>query len=167
MLLLWERVKNDSKGSNREIFMLTTRIMKRHQREFEDSELQKLLDEEDTQTQKQLAVSHMKRWKRSRRKGSGCLINYRRETRSSEGQYLKSWRKGFFGSRFFFALRLVTRREIGAFEQSQNLRSHGWVQQATTSTTKCKIYGLRVLLCFWGDHNGTLQHELLKPKEIV
>lgn len=54
--------------------MLPTRIMKRHQRKFEDSELLQLLDEEDTQMLKQLAVTHMftlvcMLWKTSRRKG--------------------------------------------------------------------------------------------------
>lgn len=157
-------------------FDVTNKDRGKPPKKFEDSELQALLDEDDTQTQQQLAdqlhvtqkaiSERLKKMGKIQKIGKWVPhdINERQqENRKTTCEMLLSryYRKSFLH-------RIVTGDEKWIyFENPKRVKS--WVDpgQPSTSTPKPNRFGKKTMLCVWWDQQGIIYFELLKPGETV
>lgn len=143
---------------------------------YEDAELQALLDEDDSQTQKELAeqlnVSQVAVSKRLRDMGKiqkvgrwvpHDLNDRQMERRQNTCEMLLARFK-----RKSFLHRIVTGDEKWIFFENPK-RKRCWVDpgQPSTSTARPNRFGRKTMLCVWWDQEGVVYYELLKPGETV
>lgn len=148
----------------------------RPSKKFEDTELQAILDEDNTLTQKQMAeMLNVQQQTISRRlKAMGkiqkCgkwvpheLTERQMENRKTTCEMLlaKYERKSFLH-------RIVTGDEKWIYFENPK-RKKSWVTpgQPSTSTAKPDRFGKKRMLCVWWDQKGVVYYELLKPGETV
>nr|AAC16610.1 transposase [Drosophila simulans]AAC16611.1 transposase [Drosophila simulans]AAC16615.1 transposase [Drosophila simulans] len=143
---------------------------------YEDAELQALLDEDDAQTQKQLAeqleVSQQAVSNRLREMGKIQKVgrwvphelNERQmERRKNTCEILLSRYK-----RKSFLHRIVTGDEKWIFfVNPKRKKSYVDPGQPATSTARPNRFGKKTMLCVWWDQSGVIYYELLKPGETV
>ncbi|CAH2108047.1 unnamed protein product [Euphydryas editha] len=143
---------------------------------YEDAELEKLLEEDSSQTQKELAltlkvtqqaVSHrLKSLGMIHKQGS--WVPYELKPRDverrlciSEILLARHKRKGFLH-------RIVTGDEKWIhYDNPKRRKSWGLPGHASTSTAKPNIHGKKVMLCIWWDQLGVVYYELLNPSETI
>ena len=143
-------------------------------KKFEDSELQALLDEDDAQTQQQLAdqlnvtreaVSiRLKSMGKIQKMGKWVELNERQqENRKTICEMLLATYK-----RKSFLHRIVTGDEKWIYFENPK-RKRSWVTpgEPSTSTVRPNRYGRKTMLCVWWDQKGVIYYELLKPGETV
>ena len=142
-------------------------------KKFQDSELQALLDENDAQTQQQLAdqLSVTREAVSIRLKAMGKVgkwvpheLNERQqENRKTTCEMLLARYK-----RKSFLHRIVTGDEKWIYFESPK-RKRSWVApgEPPTSTTGPNRYERKTMLCVWWDQKGVIYYELLKPGEAV
>jgi len=145
-------------------------------KKFEDHELQALLDEDDTQTQQQLAdqLNVTREAVSKRLKAMGKIqkvgkwvpheLNERQmENRKTICQMLLARQK-----RKPFLHQIVTSDENWIYFENPK-RKKSWVNpgEASTSTARPNRYGKKTMLCVWWDQKGMIYYELLKPGETV
>jgi len=145
-------------------------------KKFEDTELQEILDEDDTLSQQEMAeMLNVDQATISRRlkvmgKIQKCgkwvpheLTERQQENRKIMSEMLlqRQQRKGFLH-------RIVTGDEKWIYFENPK-RKKSWVDpgQASTSTAKPNRFGKKRMLCVWWDQKGIMYHELLKPGETV
>src|SRR5690625_2253179 len=170
--LCFERFKKFKSGD----FDVRNEERGRPAKKFEDSELQELLDEDDTQTQQQLADQlNVARESISRRlKAMGKiqkmgkwvphqLTERHEENRKATCEMLLARYK-----RKSFLHRIVTGDEKWIYFENPKRRA-SWVSpgQPSTSTARPNRYGRKTMLCVWWDQKGIIYYELLKPGETV
>lgn len=143
---------------------------------FQDDELQALLDEDDTQTQKQLAASlNARQTTVSRRlhkmgkiQKQGKWVPHKLTEKQKEQR--KTICEILIGRQEIksFMHRLITGDEKWIyFDNPKHKRSWTDRGKPAASTPKRNIHGKKVLLCIWWDHHGILYYELLQPGETV
>lgn len=143
---------------------------------FEDTELQALLDEDDTQTQKMMAdqlnssqqsisdrLRAMGKIQKSGKWVPHELTEAQRERRKVTCEMLLA-RHG----RKSFLHRIVTGDEKWIYFENPK-KKKSWVDpgQPSTSTARPNRFGKKAMLCVWWDQQGVLYYELLKPGETV
>lgn len=145
-------------------------------KKFEDTDLQALLDEDNTQTEKQLAealeVTQAAISQRLKAMGkiqkAGKWVPYQLKERDIERRkticeilLARQKRKGFLH-------RIVTGDEKWIYFDNPK-RKKSWVDpgQPSTSQPVRNIHGKKTLLCIWWDSKGPLYYELLKPGETI
>jgi histone-lysine N-methyltransferase SETMAR len=148
----------------------------RPSKKFEDIELQALLDEDDTQTQQQLAdtlnVAQKSISNRLHEMGKiqkvGKWVPYELTERQKEKR--KTTCEILFEShqRKSFLHRIITGDEKWIYLDNQK-RKKSWVDpgKPSTSTAKPNIHGQKYLLCICWDQQGILFYQLLQPDETV
>ena len=143
---------------------------------YEDVELRALLDEDDSQTQKQLA----EQLSVSQQAVSNCLremgkiqkvgrwipheLNERQmERRKNTCEILLERYK-----RKSFLHRIVTGDEKWIYFENPK-RKKSWVDPGAPSTPiiRPNRFGRKTMLCVWWDQKGMVYYELLKPAETV
>lgn len=145
-------------------------------KKFEDEELQALLDEDNTQTEKQLAAAlNVDESTVSRHLHAMGKIQ-------KEGKWLPhELSESAIQNRFNIAVSLFARQKKKSFlwrivtgdEKwiyfDNPKRKKSWVDpgQPSTSQPKRNIHGQKVMLCIWWDQQGVVYYELLKPNETV
>ena len=138
-------------------------------KKFEDSELQALLDEDDAQTQQQLADQlnvtreaisiRLKAMGKIQKMGKWVpheLNERQQEKRKTTCEMLLARYK-----RKSFLHRIVY------FENPKRKRSWVTPGEPSTSTARPNRYGRKTMLCVWWDQKGVIYYELLKPGETV
>lgn len=145
-------------------------------KKFEDSELQALLNEDDAQTQQQLAdqlnvtreaVSiRLKAMGKIQKVGKWvphALTERQQENRKTTCEILLDRYK-----RKSFLHRIVTGDEKWIYFENPK-RKRSWVTpgEPATSTARPNRYGRKTMLCVWWDQKGVVYYELLKPGETV
>lgn len=145
-------------------------------KKFEDSELQGLLDEDDSQTQQELADQlHVTQKAVSKRlKAMGKIqkmskwvpheLNERQqENRKTTCEMLLARYR-----RKSFLHRIVTGDEKWIYFENPK-RKRSWLSpgEPSTSTARPNRYGRKAMLCVWWDQAGIIYYELLKPGETV
>ena len=145
-------------------------------KKFQDSELQALLDEDDAQTQQQLAdqlnvtreaVSiRLKAMEKIQKVGKWVpheLNERQQENRKTTCEMLLARYK-----RKSFLHRIVTGDEKWIYFENPK-RKRSWVApgEPPTSTTRPNRYGRKTMLCVWWDQKGVIYYELLKPGKTV
>lgn len=148
----------------------------RPSKKFEDAELQAILNEDDTLSQKQMAamLNVAQQTISDRLKAMGKIhkcgkwvpheLNERQmENRKNTCEILlqRHERKSVLH-------RIVTGDEKWIYFKNPK-RKKSWVNpgQPSTSTAKTDRFGKKALLCVWWDQKGVVYHELLKPGETV
>ncbi|CAK9803711.1 Mariner Mos1 transposase [Anthophora quadrimaculata] len=145
-------------------------------KKFEDSDLQSLLDEDDAQTQQQLAEQlnvtreavsiRLKAMGKIQKLGKWVpheLSERQQENRKTTSELLLARYK-----RKSFLHRIVTGDEKWIYFENPK-RKRSWVTRGepATSTARPNRYGRKTLLCVWWDQKGVIHYELLKPGETV
>lgn len=143
---------------------------------FEDAELQALLDEDDTQTQQQLAeqlnVNQEAISKRLHAMGkihkAGKWVPHQLNDRQMENRKVTSQLLLDRHNRKDFVYRIVTGDEKWIYYDNPK-RKKSWVDrgQPSTSTARPNRFGKKTMLCVWWDQRGVVYHELLKTGETV
>ena len=148
----------------------------RPSKKFEDAELQAILNEDDTLSQKQMAamLNVAQQTISDRLKAMGKIqkcgkwvpheLNERQmENRKNTCEILlqRHERKSVLH-------RIVTGDEKWIYFKNPK-RKKSWINpgQPSTSTAKTDRFGKKALLCVWWDQKGVVYHELLKPGETV
>lgn len=145
-------------------------------KKFTDNELQVLLDEDDTQTQQELAdqLNVTQKAISIRLKAMGKIqkvgkwvpheLNERQqENRKTTCEMLLDRYK-----RKSFLHRIVTGDEKWIYFENPKRRK-SWVNpgEPSTSTARPNRFGKKTMLCVWWDQKGVIYYELLKPGETV
>jgi len=143
---------------------------------FDDAELQALLDEDDTQTQRQLAealgVQQQAISKRLRAMGKiqkcGKWVPHELTERQMENRKVTCEMLLQRYKRKSFLHRIVTSDEKWIYLENPK-RKKSWVSpgEASTSTARPNRFGRKAMLCVWWDQTGVIYFELLKPGETV
>lgn len=145
-------------------------------KKFEDTELQEILDEDDTLSQQQMAkmlnVDQATISRRLKDMGKiqkcGKWVPHKLTERQQENRKVicemllqRQQRKGFLH-------RIVTGDEKWIYFENPKCKK-SWVSpgQPSTSTAKPDRFGKKRMLCVWWDQKGVVYHELLKPGETV
>jgi [histone H3]-lysine36 N-dimethyltransferase SETMAR len=145
-------------------------------KKFENEKLQNLLDEDDAQTQEQLAyklnvtqkavsirLHQMGKIQKEGRWVPHELTERQREQRRTTCELLleRQQRKSFMH-------RIITGDEKWIYFDNPK-RKHSWTDPGKTPKliSKANIHGKKVLLCIWWDQKGILYYELLKPGQTV
>lgn len=145
-------------------------------KKFEDAEVQALLDEDDTQTQQQLAetlqVAQHTISDRLRAMGKirkeGKWIPHQLNERQMENRKVVSELLLQRYEKKSFLHRVVTGDEKWVYFENPK-RKKSWLSpgQPSTSTAKPNRFGMKTMLCIWWDQKGVLYYELLKSGETV
>jgi len=145
-------------------------------KKFEDAELQALLDEDATQTQKQLAeqlnVSRQAISDRLHAMGKiqkcGKWVPHELNERQQENRKTTCELLLQRYNRKSFLHRIVTGDEKWIYFENPK-RKKSWVDpgQPSTSTARPNRFGKKTMLCVWWDQSGVVYYELLKPGETV
>nr|CCC86608.1 transposase [Tapinoma nigerrimum] len=143
---------------------------------FEDAELQELLDEDSTQTQKQLAeklnVSRVAICERLQAMGKiqkmGRWVPHELNDRQMENRKIVSEMLLQRYERKSFLHRIVTGDEKWIYFENPK-RKKSWLSpgEAGPSTARPNRFGRKTMLCVWWDQIGVVYYELLKPGETV
>jgi len=141
---------------------------------FEDEELQYLLDQNSTQTEKELAVQlgvtqqvisiRLHKLGKIQREGRWIsqLSQDNKERRYDTAMSLLSRMK-----KKDFLHQIITGDEKWILYNNPKRRK-SWVKnQPTTLSAESNVYAKKVLLCIWWDINGIVYYELLNPGETV
>jgi len=145
-------------------------------KKFEDAELQALLDEDDGQTQQQLAaqLNVTQQYVSERLKAMGKILKVGRwvphelnerqqENRKTTCELLLARHK-----RKSFLHRIVTGDEKWIyFENPKRKKSYVNPGQPAKSTARPNRFGRKAMLCVFWDQAGVIWWELLKPGETV
>lgn len=157
-------------------FDVTDKKRENRPKKFEDAELQALLDQDDTLSQKilgeQLGVSQKAISDRLRAMGkiqkSGKWVPHELNDRQMERRLniceillARHERKSFLH-------RIVTGDEKWIYFENPK-RKKSWVDpgQPSTSSARPDRFGRKTMLCVWWDQKGIVYFELLKPGETV
>lgn len=145
-------------------------------KKFEDIELQTLLDEDATQTQKMLAeqlnVSRVAISKRLKAMGKiqkvGKWVPHELNERQIENRKVACEMLLRRHERKLFLYRIVTGDEKWIYFENPK-RKKLWLSpgEVSTSTAKPDRFGRKTMLCVWWDQKGIVYFELLKPGETV
>ena len=145
-------------------------------KEFEDEELEALLDEDCYQTQEELAeplgVTQADISKRLKAAGyiqkQGNWVPHELKPRDVERRFRMSEMLLERHKKKSFLHRIVTGDEKWIHRDNPK-RKKSYVKpgQPAKSTAKPNIYGAKVMLCIWWDQKGVLYYELLKPGDII
>lgn len=143
---------------------------------YEDAELEELLEEDSSQTQKELAltlevtqqaVSH-------RLKSLGMIhkqgnwVPYELKPRDIERRLCLSEMLLARHKKKGFLHRIVTGDEKWIhYDNPKRKKSWGLPGHASTSTAKPNIHGKKLMLCIWWDQLGVVYYELLNPSETI
>lgn len=143
---------------------------------YEDADLEKLLDEDSSQTQKELALSLevTQQAVSHRLKSLGMIhkqanwVPYQLKPRDVERRFCMSEillarhkKKGFLH-------RIITGDEKWIhYDNPKRKKSWGLPGHASTSTAKPNIHGKKLMLCIWWDQLGVVYYELLNPSETI
>ena len=143
---------------------------------YEDMELEVLLEEDSSQTQKELAltlqvtqqaISH-------RLKSLGIIqkqgnwVPYELNPRDVERRLCMSEMLLARNKKKSFLHRIVTGDEKWIQYDNPKKRK-SWVKpgEPSSSTAKPNIHGKKLMLCIWWDQLGVVYYELLKPSETI
>ena len=142
-------------------------------KKFQDSELQASLDENDAQTQQQLAdqLSVTREAVPIRLKAMGKVgkwVPYEPNERQQENRKTTCEMLLVRYKRKSFLYRIVTGDEKWIYFENPK-RKGSWVApgEPPTSTTGPNRYERKTMLCVWWDQKGVIYYELLKPGEAV
>ncbi|GBP57340.1 Glucose-6-phosphate exchanger SLC37A2 [Eumeta japonica] len=117
---------------------------------YEDAELKELLEEDSSQTQKELAL----------------ILEVIQQAVSNRLKSLEMIHKQ--GTRKSFLHRIVTGDEKWIYyDNPKRRKSWGPPGHAATSTAKPNIHKKKLLLFIWWDQLGMVYYELLNPREII
>lgn len=168
----FEWFKKFSEGN----FTTTNMDRGRPEKTFEDAELQALLDDDDTQSQQQLAeqltVSKMTISRRLRAMGkiqkTGKWVPHELDDRQLERRKATCEILLARYKRKSYLHRIVTGDEKWIYFENPK-RKKSWVDpgQTSTSTARPNRFGKKTMLCIWWDQEGIIYYELLKPGETV
>ena len=139
-------------------------------KKFEDNELQALLDEDDAQTQQQLAdqLNVTREAVSICLKSMGKWVPYELNERQQENRKITCEMLLARYKRKSFLHRIVTGDEKWIyFENAKRKRSWVTPGEPSTSTARPNRYGRKTMLCVWWDQKGVIYYELLKPGETV
>jgi len=143
---------------------------------FENADLQALLDEDDAQTEKQLAealnVGRSTISERLKAMGkiqkAGKWVPHELNDRQLENRKTTSEILLQRHDRKSFLHRIVTGDEKWIYYENPK-RKRSWVDpgQPSTSTARPNRFGKKAMLCVWWDQEGVVYHELLQPGQTV
>lgn len=143
---------------------------------FEDADLEAILDQDQCQTQEQLAeslgVNQSSVCRRLKVMGmiqkQGNWLPYDLQPRDIERRLFACEELLKRCQRKRFLHRIVTGDEKWIqFDNSKRKKSWGLPGHASTSTSKPSIHGCKLLLCIWWDQMGVVYYELLRPNETI
>lgn len=143
---------------------------------YEDMELEVLLEEDSSQTQKELAltlqvtqqaISHRLKSLGMIQK-QGNWVPYELKPRDVERRLCMSEMLLARNKKKSFLHRIVTGDEKWIHYDNPKKRK-SWVKpgEPSTSTAKPNIHGKKLMLCIWWDQLGVVYYELLKPSETI
>lgn len=143
---------------------------------YEDAELEELLEEDSSQTQKELAltlevtqqaVSHrLKSLEMINKQGN--WVPYKLKPRDIERRLCMSEMLLARHKKKGFLHRIVTGDEKWIhYDNPKRKRSWGKPGHTSTSTAKPNIHGKKLMLCIWWDQLGVVYYELLNSSEKI
>lgn len=145
-------------------------------KKFEDAELEALLDEDDTQTQKMLAEAlNVTQQSISNRlhaigkiRKTGKWVPHQLTERQQENRKTICEMLLKRHERKSFLYRIVTGDEKWIYFENPK-RKHSWVSpgKPSTSAAKPNRFGKKRMLCVWWDQRGIVYYELLEPGQTV